>query len=118
MTSIQRIAAAFGVLAALVFGGRMAIEMRDLRVRVRDAEGEIIVLRARLPRDPRVAELVQQVGECRQRTDDLRAVLETLIKTDRWPGRVSLPKPVSSWGPWPTRGDNIGSISDPNPGWK
>lgn len=117
----DRLVLAIVATGALVTGVRLSVEVRDLRNRLRDTEQSMIGLRQHTHgqvHDPAIDSLRVDMIECQTRTNDLRAVLEVLIRTGRWPGRVELPKPVSTWGPWPTWGNNIGSITDPNPGWK
>lgn len=63
--------------------------------------------------EPQLASMRAELDECYGRLDDVRVVLETLIKTDRWPGRDRLPEPIASWPPWPARGAHIGSTTEP-----
>lgn len=66
----------------------------------------------------RLAATERAVAQCEARLADVRLVLDTLIREDRWPGRVELPRPVSDWPPWPVRGAAIGSITMPDRcGW-
>jgi hypothetical protein len=49
------------------------------------------------------------LATCRQRTENLRAVLETLIGESVWTARVRLPDPPPGWPAWP----RVGEYSEP-----
>lgn len=66
------------------------------------------------PLQREVSTQAMMLDALRKRTDDVREVLETLIRVDRWPGRERLPTPVSDWPEWPTPGEHVGSVADPN----
>lgn len=84
---------------------------------VREAHGRAAVLEGRVRRLPPpvdTAPLEADIATCLRRTEDMRMVLEVLIRTDRWPGREALPAPLADWPRWPPRGASVGSITMPD----
>ncbi len=48
-----------------------------------------------------------QVAACGARTENLRTVLEALVRV--WPGRSRLPDPPGGWPAWPAPSSSLGS---------